>query len=459
MPPVVASRTRKSVPKGLPFHQDMLPNFGELDGFLNKYRANAWEAYERIPIPTTSDEAWRRTDIRGLMNQTFSPAIPANKSNLLPKIAWGEGKIVGEYTHDIPKDLLNPLIGETHGGQMILTPEGVITSLSSELSSQGVIFTDFLTAEQQYPDILKNILGKVVRFDEGKFSSLAAALATQGTLIYLPRNVKVEQPLHSLLWGPGGGQSYFSHIIVWLEEGASITYVHEAASSTEEKASMHAGVVEIFLDQGAHLQFVELQSWGDHVWNFSHERARVSRDANLDWIFGAIGSKLTKNFSDLDLVGEGATGRMSGFYFTDGTQHLDHDTQQNHLAANTTSDLLFKGALKDQSRSVWQGMIYVAPGAMKTDGYQANRNLILSSKARADSIPGLEILTDDVRCTHGATVGKIDPDQVFYLRSRGIPYVEAEQLIVEGFFDPIIQRIPFEGVRTRLQEAIHLKIS
>jgi Fe-S cluster assembly protein SufD len=242
---------------------------------------------------------------------------------------------------------------------------------------------------------------------------------------------------------------------VWVDEGAELTYVHEAASHTEaEGQSLHAGIVEIRVSPGANLRFVELQSWGEHVWNFSHERAQVERDANLDWIFGAIGSHLTKNFSDLDLTGRGATGRMSGFYFTDGVQHLDHDTQQNHLAQNTTSDLLFKGALRERSRSVWQGMIYVAPEAQKTDGYQANRNLVLSSQARADSIPGLEILADDVRCTHGATVGKIDADQVFYLRSRGIPYHEAERLIVEGFFDPIMQRIPFEGVRSRFQEAI-----
>jgi Fe-S cluster assembly protein SufD len=149
---------------------------------------------------------------------------------------------------------------------------------------------------------------------------------------------------------------------------------------------------------------------------------------------------------------------MSGFYFTDGRQHLDHDTQQNHMAAHTTSDLLFKGALKGSSRSVWQGMIYVAPGAQQTDGYQANRNLVLSKNARADSIPGLEILADDVRCTHGATVGKIDPELVFYLQSRGIPSDEAERLVVEGFFDPIMQRIPFEGVRTHFQQAIEAKM-
>jgi Fe-S cluster assembly protein SufD len=331
--------------------------------------------------------------------------------------------------------------------------------LEPALAAQGVIFTDLATAERQHADVVQKILGQVVRPDEGKFAALAASMAQTGVLVYVPRNVHVEAPLQSLLWGPGINLAYFSHTLVWVEPGASLTYVHETASPTEpEGQTLHAGIVEIHVGDGANLRFVELQSWGEHVWNFSHERARIDRDANLDWIFGAVGTHLTKNFSDLDLIGEGSTGRMSGFYFTDGIQHLDHDTQQNHLAPHTTSDLLFKGALKDRSRSVWQGMIYVAPGAQKTDGYQANRNMTLSPQARADSIPGLEILADDVRCTHGATVGKIDPDQVFYLRSRGIPYSEAERLIVEGFFDPIMQRIPFEGVRTRFQDAIHEKM-
>jgi Fe-S cluster assembly protein SufD len=210
--------------------------------------------------------------------------------------------------------------------------------------------------------------------------------------------------------------------------------------------------------KNAKLNFVELQSWGDDVWSFTRERAKVLEGGNLEWIFGAMGTKLTKNFSDIDLLEPGATGRMSGFYFASGQQHLDHDTQQNHLAPNTTSDLLFKGALLDDSRSVWQGMIYVAPGAIGTDGYQANRNLILSKNAHADSIPGLEILADDVRCTHGATVGKIDEEELFYLQSRGIPKKKAEQLIVMGFFAPIMARIPFESVQNRFIEAIQEKM-
>jgi Fe-S cluster assembly protein SufD len=275
----------------------------------------------------------------------------------------------------------------------------------------------------------------------------------------VPAGVSLDQPLQSILWGPGVDLAHISHLLVYLEEGSSATYVHESASPTEAGQTLHTGIVEIYVGPEAKLQFVELQSWGEHVWSISHERAHVDRNASLDWIFGAVGSKLTKNFTELSLVGQGSVGRMSGFYFTEHDQHLDHDTQQNHLAPNTTSDLLFKGALLDTSRSVWQGMIYVAPGAQKTDGYQANRNLVLSRKARADSIPGLEILADDVRCTHGATVGKIDQDQVFYLMARGIERVEAERLIVEGFFDPIMQRIPFDGVRERFQQAIHNKMN
>jgi Fe-S cluster assembly protein SufD len=339
-----------------------------------------------------------------------------------------------------------------------MLPGGMQIAFSDEIAKKGVIFSDIRSAAQKHPELVGKALGQIVQPEEGKFAALTAALGENGIFVYVPRNVQVELPLHSVLWAPGSGIAHFSHLVIWVEQGASLTYVHESASPEQDKSSFHGGIVEIHVGAAANLRFVELQSFGRNVWNFTHERAQVERDGNLDWIFGAVGTKRTKNFSDLDLVGSGASGRMSGFYFTDDNQHLDHDTQQNHMAAYTTSDLLFKGALKGSSRSVWQGMIYVAPGAQQTDGYQANRNLVLSEDARADSIPGLEILADDVRCTHGATVGKIDPELVFYLRSRGIPFDEAERLVVEGFFDPIMQRIPFEGVRARFQKAIEAKM-
>lgn len=447
----VVRRTRGTssvIDKDFYFTRDMVPALNTskaLPDFLVNYRSRAWEAYSNLPIPSTSEEAWRRTDIRALNAGLLRlPADPTFQS-----VNWPQ----------VPEALLQPLVGEAHGGQIVIQPNSIEVALDPELAAKGVVFTDLKTAEQEHPELLERILGKVVRPDEGKFSGLAGAMSEAGVFVYIPRGVQVDQPLHSIFWGPGVDVAYFSHILVLVDDGASLTLVHEYACDTEaEKQSMHAGIVELMVGDGANLRFVELQSWGDHVWNFAHERAQVGRDGNLDWIFGALGSRLTKNFSDLDLVGQGATGRISGFYFADGKQHFDLDTQQNHLAPHTTSDLLYKGALRDTSRSVWQGMIYVAPGAQKTDGYQANRNIVLSQKARADSIPGLEILADDVRCTHGATVGKIDSEQVFYLLSRGIPYAEAERLIVEGFFAPIMERIPFEGVRTRFQDAITQKM-
>jgi Fe-S cluster assembly protein SufD len=407
------------------------------------YRSQAWSHYEQLPLPTTKDEAWRRTDLRHLEAGTFQPA------------GWNS-----QQTTTVPEELLLPPAGEAHGGQIVLRPDGVQKELHPHLEHQGVIFTDLLTAEKDHPKALEKILGQAVKSDESKFAAMAAALADRGILIYIPPNVQVEQPLHSVLWGAGSRLAYFSHLLVYVDRGASATYIHEAASPTEvEGQTLHAGLVEIIVAEGARLHFVELQSWGEHVWNFTHERALVGQDAQLEWTLGALGSHLTKNFSDLNLVGRGALGKMSGFYFADGVQHLDHDTQQNHLAPNTTSDLLFKGALTGRSRSVWQGMIYVAPEAQKADGYQANRNLILSEQARADSIPGLEILADDVRCTHGATAGNIDSNHLLYLLSRGIPQEDAVRLLVDGFFEPIIQRIPYEGIRKRLEQAITEKMS
>jgi Fe-S cluster assembly protein SufD len=404
-------------------------------------RLSAWKNFQSTPMPSLTDEAWRRTDIRGLPLGELRP-LPASEIALDPAF-------------------LRPLVGDAHGALLVLRPgKPAERRESALLAGQGVVFEDFATALRDHGDLLRGTLGSLVGESEGKFASLAASLAADGAVLIIPPGLQLEAPLHSVLWAPGSGSLFATRLLVVVGEDASATYVHESASPADGRgAAAHVGSVEILVRPGARLTFVELQSWGKNVWNFTHERARVERDASIDWIFGAVGSRLTKNFSTLDLTGPGAQGRMSGFYFADGSQHLDHDTQQNHLAEHTTSDLLYKGALLGKSRSVWQGMIYVAPGAQKTDGYQANRNLVLSKNARADSIPGLEILADDVRCTHGATVGQLEEEPIFYLMTRGLPRREAERLVVDGFFDPIMQRIPFEGVRDRFKRMIAAKMA
>ena len=439
---VIKKRPQQRTLSEFKFFEDQIPMVE--DPILNAYRETAWENYKNLPFPSLKDEAWRRTDIRDLDTESFSLQ-----------------KDFGFFQVP-PERLLNPLIlGDERGGQILYGALESQASLDSEFVGKGVVFTDFHTAEMHHPEILRELLGKIVSSDEDKFTALAAALAEDGVFLYVPKGVHIEKPLHSLFWGVGEGTAFINHILIWLEEGAEATFVHESSSpKTDSKSQiLHDGIVEIHVGKNAKLNFIELQSWGQNVWSFTRERAKVMGDGKLEWIFGAMGTHLTKNFSDIDLVEQGAEGRISGFYFTSGDQHLDHDTQQNHLAGNTTSDLLYKGALMDESRSVWQGMIYVAPGADGTDGYQANRNLILSKGARADSIPGLEILADDVRCTHGATVGKIDENELFYLYSRGIPDLEAKQLIVMGFFEHIMNRIPFEGVQNRFKETITDKLT
>jgi Fe-S cluster assembly protein SufD len=420
--------------------RDLSRRTGE-PAWLLDYRLRAFEVYRRLPMPALTDDAWRRTDVR---------AIPSDQVELR-----------AAEDNPIDPEFLRPLVGERHAALLTLRPgHPTGTQIDPGLAGQGVIFTDWATAVSRPPEGFATALERVLRPEEGKFAALATAMAIDGVVVWIPAHTEVAAPLHSILWAPGAGTAFFSRVFVVVGEGSRVTFVHEAASPTEPAGqAIHAGLVSLDVGAEAQVTFVELQSWGEHVWNFTHERARVERDGHLDWIFGAVGSHLTKNFTELDLAGAGSSGRMSGFYFTDGVQHLDHDTQQNHLAPHTTSDLLFKGALVDRSRSVWQGMIYVAPAAQKADGYQANRNLILSPKARADSIPGLEILADDVRCTHGATVGQLDPEPIFYLMSRGLPRPEAERVVVNGFFDPILQRIPFEGVRERFQRMMDEKLS
>lgn len=421
---------------------NITPVFTDTNPFVQQYRQKAWRRYLSLSIPDSSQEHWRRTNLRGIDFSTFKLAEPTEN-----------------FQEQFPRIFDAPVAGKENGGTILLSPFDAKKNVAPQVQKKGIIFETLDSLKVTQPQIIEKVLSRIDHDKTAKFSALAGALGLQGILLYVPKNVRLELPLQSIFWAAGEGLLHSLQLFVYLEEGSSVTYVHESSSpNAGSSLSLHAALIDVYVGPDAHLNLVELQSWGENIVNFTSENVQVDRGGSVDWVFGALGSRLTKNLSNLSMIGAGATGKMSGFYFTDHVQHLDHDTQQNHLAPNTTSDLLFKGALTDNSRSVWQGMIYVSPEANKADGYQANRNLVLSKNARADSIPGLEILTDDVRCTHGATVGKIDEDQVFYLTSRGMPRDDAERLIVEGFFEPIMQRIPFEGVRKRFQNAIKEKM-
>ena len=412
--------------------------------WLREKRLEAWELAESMPVPTTKDEPWRRTDLR--------------------RVDWTQGHTLvnpnGSTTiGQVPTELYRPLIGDEQGGLLVFVDGKLVyIECSDELDSKGVVFTDLSTAWRDHRDLLEQyFMTQAVRPDEGKFAALHAALWTHGVFLYVPAGVDVDQPLHSVEYTTGGDLTS-THILVVVDDEASATYLHESVSPYRSEQSTHLGVTELLVGEGGNLRYVGLQNWNESTVSIGHQRGRVEKGGELDWVSGEMGTRFSKLFQTLDLDGDDSFGRISGLYFTHGRQHLDLDTQQNHHALRTTSDLLYKGVLKEKSHTVWQGMILVDPGAQRTDGFQANRNLMLDSTARSDSIPGLEIEADDVRCTHAATAGRIDDTELFYLLSRGIPRDVAEKLIVDGFFDPVMQRIPFEGVRERLAMSIDEKL-
>ena len=411
--------------------------------YIKNYRENAYNIYQTTPIPDNNDEAWRRTSLRKFNPQIFSLPQTHKDTN----------------ENDLPKGIVSLFNSDQTKSQIIINSWGTQIHQQNQESKNGVIFTSLEDALENRPNIVENILGKNVKAEDGKFAALTGAFARNGLLLYIPEGYAADEPFQSIGWAQDDGTAHLDHILVYLADGAEATYIHQAYSSeTENGELLHSGIVEIYVGKNAKLHFVEIQSWGKNVWNFTHENVRVDQNGEIDWIVCSLGSLLTKSFYDINLFGEGAVGRLYGLSLLDDHQHLDHDTQQNHLAPHTTSDLLFKGVMLNESYSVWQGMIYVAENAKKADGYQANRNLILSNDARADSIPGLEILNDDVRCTHGATIGRIDPEQIFYLCSRGISNVQAKRLIVEGFLTQIIERIPSGDLHNYLYKQIRNKI-
>lgn len=411
--------------------------------WLRESRLMAWEIYQDLPMPGLNDEEWRRTDYR--------------------RIRWGEAeKLIspnGASVNAVPSANLEPLIGEEQGGLLVFVDGKVVRyEVSDKLTQQGVIFTDLLTAARDHEDLVRaNLMTKAVKPTDGKFAALHAALWTHGVFLYVPRGKALELPLHVVMYNTHDGAS-LGHSLVVLDENSQATMLVDYASADGKTQSAYIGATELLVGEAANLRYVALQNWNRQTFEFSHQRARVGQNANLDWIVGTMGSQLAKLYLEIELDGKGANGRMSGMFFADKDQLFDHDTQQNHNAPLTTSDLLFKGAAKDHARTVWQGMIKSMPKMQKINGFQASRNLVLSEDARMDGIPGLEIEADDVACSHAATFGTLEAEPIFYLMSRGIPRAEAELMLSEGFFDELLQRIPFERVRDRLREALDAKI-
>lgn len=401
-------------------------------------RLDAWRLFEQLPMPGRTDEEWRRTDITALDLAALS--LYTEAGGVMPT---------------------SPLQLDEAGGGLVThgNSETLGQSLSADLAAQGVIFTDLDTAVREHPELVRQyFMTEAVPASYNKFAALNGAFWSGGTFLYVPRGVDVSLPLRSLSTLTASGTGLFTHTLVVVEEGARVTLVEEYVSSEIEHRSLNAGAIEVFARHGSHVTLVTLQEWSDAVWDLSVQRALLDRDAQLDWLVIGMGGGVTKTNIEAAMRGPGARAQMLGILWGERSQHIHYHTVQDHIAPHTTSDLLYKGALTDAARSIFTGTIRVLKGANGTDAYQANRNLLLSSHASSFPSPNLEIEANEVRCTHGATVGKVDADQLFYLMSRGLPREEATRMVVEGFYEDVLGREPVESIRGQLRELIARKV-
>ena len=410
--------------------------------WLRERRLAAWEAFVRLPPPAADDEEWRRTDISALDLDAFG-VLPHSVQRGRP-----------------PAPLLS-LIGDPSqaaGLRLIVNGTEVQGRLADELARRGLIFTSLSAAVRTHPDLVRRHLGTVVRDDENRFRALHGALWSGGTFLYVPNGLEVDLQLVTGTWLDRDGAAFLPHTLVVAEERSRVTLVEVFGSAEGGARALVNHAVELIPQPGAQIRYVNLQEWGRNLWEFGVVRTVLERDSTVHSLMVAFGGGLVKANVESRLSGQGSTSEMLGVAFGDGTQHFDYHTLQEHAAPNTTSDLLYKGVLKDKARSVFSGLIRADYGAQKTNAFQLNRNLILSEGARADSMPKLEIMANDLRCTHGASTSRLNEDQIFYLMSRALPRAVAVRMMVDGFLSEIFDRIPLEMVRRRLSQTVERKM-
>ncbi|KEF35686.1 ABC transporter ATP-binding protein [Deinococcus sp. RL] len=442
---------------------DPLTEYGGPDWLLAK-RRESLDLFNQLEVPNESVEAWKYTRV----DVDFGELRPHPKRERVTD------------TSALPKSVQKRLNSTDVGAYLVLDGPDVVyaTELPQELREKGVIFTDLKTAAEQHADLVQRYLYSVVPAEvpddttiaapgttpskspdpsEGKFSALAAALWTNGAFVYVPRGVEVELPLGSFRVMSEAGTYTATRTLVVAEENSQVTFIDEQDS--EELPGTYAiGAVELVVKAGARLRYVSVQNWGKGVTHIQRQRGDVERDATLNSLVVTMGGTLSRTEMQSYLRGPGSDSEMLALYFANGDQHFDHYTLQHHAAPHAHSDLLYKGVNADQSVGVFSGMIKVDLGAQKTDAYQKHRTLMLSSEAQNFSVPQLEINANDVRCSHGSTTGPVNPEALFFLRSRGIRQELAEKMLVTAFLEDVLSRVPLASVVKYIEGIIAEKV-
>jgi len=417
-----------------------MPTTQEPD-WLRERRSRALGAARKLSLPGPKVKGWEFTDLSGLDLAAYEPMSPAEgTAGAAPAaLAVPEG---AEGLTQIDGSVIGEAVGEISGNGK---PDGpVVVPLDA--------------AAARFPELLGEKLGTIVSGADDPFVTINEAGWSGGALVYVPRNTRAEKPISLTAIQRASGHSLNWRTLIVLEEGAEAEVWERYLSADAGTDALFNGVTELIVGAGANLRYVCGQALSPSSWAFATQRAEVERDGNLEWVALGFGSANGKIRMETKLAGRGAGAKVTGAYIGDGRQHLDYDTTQEHAAEDTTSDLAFRGVLDDRATSVWRGMIFVDPGAQRTDAFQDCRNLLLSRKAHADAIPGLEIRADDVACTHAAAVAQIDPDQLFYLTSRGLSRESAGELIVGGFLAELVERVPAGPLADALAAALEQRL-
>lgn len=406
--------------------------------WLVAQRRAALESYHAAPLPDRAAHLWRYTDPALFMPPASPDAAGASAQPPMPS------EVVLEFDR---KDVAGAAV--CRNGSLLAL------DLDPELEKAGVKILDLNEAAQEFPALVRQYLGSLIGHDFGKFEALAAAVWSAGLFVYVPKSVDVPKPIHVASHAtPDGGPLYRRHLIV-AEENSRLTLVDDNGQGNGTAGSnlRTNTLIELFAGSQAQVNYVTIQNWGKKsVSNMTH-RARLAAGARMDTVLTSLGSEAGKIDCGVVLSGQGAESNIYGLAVGTGSQHFDHHTVHDHTAGSTQSDLKFKVAVRDKANSVYTGLIRIDEGSPFCEAYQENRNLILSPKARAETIPELEIMNNEVRCSHGATVGKVDPEEIFYLQSRGLNRADAIRLIVTGFVSPILDHVP-EYTRRRLYATV-----
>ena len=410
--------------------------------WLDELRAHAREVYDREPLPNWRRSGFWTTSLRTLDLESLAPRDH-------------------DPVAELP-DLVSDALGERSVGALIVQSGAstVFSSIDPELAEQGVIVCPLDVAAAEHPELVREYYMRRLSAEEGKFSAATAAFWSGGSFVHVPKNVKVDKPIQTVYLIEEGGTAQYVHTLAVVGEQSECSIREYCLGAPIEGQALHAGGFELYARPGANVRLAHFHDWGPgEIYDISTKRVEIARDAHVDWVPVHLGGRLTKQTLDIVTAEKGSDMRHTGLYFTEGVEHLDLFTTDRHEAGHTTGDTVWKGALTGNSRASYEGLIHIVPNAQESHTYLQTHQMLLSQKAKGDAIPSLIVETDSVSASHGGTVGELDEDQIFYMTSRGIPRSEAVRILVEGYFEEVVQRLDDEGLQELVRRRIAHKLA